>query len=175
MSQVVLVDDQDNEIGLEDKVAAHLGEGILHRAFTILIFNEKGETLVSQRSAGKMLWPLFWDSACASHPVSGEDYVTAGERRLSEELGFNCQLKVADRFQYKENYKNVGSENEVCTILVGEYNGEVYPVMTEVADYKWVSIGDLKNDMIANPDIYTIWFKTAFNRLIDQGRIIQED
>jgi len=175
MSDVVLVDDQDNEIGLMEKVTAHLGDGVTHRAFTSLVFNYKGETLIAQRCADKMLWPLFWDNTCASHPLPGEDYVTSGERRLTEELGFTCKLNVADRFQYKLNYNGIGSENEVCTTLIGVYNGEVYPVATEVADYKWISIHELKNDMIASPDKYTIWFKIALDRLIEQGKIINKD
>jgi len=175
MVDVVLVDDQDKEIGLKDKIEAHLGEGSLHRAFTILIFNNAGETLVAQRSAEKMLWPLFWDSACASHPLENEGYEQSGERRLTEELGLTCDLEVADRFQYKEKYKDIGSENEVCTTLVGQYDGDVHPVISEVADYKWVSIKNLKIDMAENPDIYTIWFKIALDRLIENGRIKRED
>jgi isopentenyl-diphosphate delta-isomerase len=163
MTKVVLVDSQDKEIGLKDKVEAHLGEGYLHRASTILVFNNKSETLITKRSASKMLWPLLWDNTCASHPLQGEDYVKAGERRLSEELGFTCHLKATERFQYKEGYKNIGSENELCTILTGKYNGEVYPITDEVADYKWISIDDLKNDIANNPDKYTVWSKIAIN------------
>ncbi len=175
MAEVVLVDNQDNEVGTKDKIQAHLGEGDLHRAFTVLVFNEKGETLVAQRSADKMLWPSFWDNTCASHPLPGEGYVEAGERRLMEELGFTCDLAVVDCFQYKERFGDVGSENELCTTLTGDYNGEVQPVASEVSDYKWMGIGELKSDMIKNPDIYTIWFKIALDRLIEQGKIIQKD
>ncbi len=173
MIEVVLVDERDNEIGLKEKVQAHLGEGSLHRAFTIFVFNDNGETLVTRRSASKMLWPLIWDSACASHPIKGETQEHAGQRRLTEELGFTCQLEAADRFQYKEKYKDIGSENEVCTTLVGEYNGEVHPVPSEVAEFKWLSIKDLKADMAKNPDEYAIWFIIAVDRLIEQGRIKQ--
>lgn len=174
MVKVVLVDSQDNEIGLKDKVEAHLGEGDLHRAFTAIVFNKKGETLIARRSADKMLWPLYWDNTCASHPLPGEGYVESGERRLSEELGFTCPLEAVDRFQYQEKFKDIGSENELCTTLVGEYDGEVYPVAEEVADYKWISIKDLKADMSDNPEKYTIWFRIALDRLIEQGRIRQE-
>ncbi len=175
MIKVVLVDSQDNEIGFKDKVEAHLGEGDLHRAFTVLVFNKNGETLIAQRSAEKMLWPLYWDNTCASHPLPNEGYAESGERRLSEELGFTCPLEIADRFQYKEEYGDVGSENELCTTLIGKYDGEVYPVTSEVADYKWISVKDLKFDMSENPDKYTIWFKIAIDRLIEQGRVKQEN
>ena len=175
MSDVILVDDNDKAIGSMEKVTAHLGTGNTHRAFTVLVFDDKGEILITQRSAEKMLWPLFWDNTCASHPLEDEGYVEAGERRLTEELGFTCQLKVVDRSQYQVQYQDIGSENEVCTTLSGEYNGEVYPVVSEVADYKWISINDLKIDMVKNPNIYTKWFKIALDRLIEQGQIKQED
>jgi isopentenyl-diphosphate delta-isomerase len=175
MINVVLVDENDNQIGVKEKVAAHLGDGDLHRAFSILVFNEKGETLVTQRSAGKMLWPLVWDSACASHPFENESQEAAGERRLTEELGFTCKLENADTFQYHEKYKDIGAENEICAILVGDYNGEVHPVAEEVADYKWMSIRDVLDDMAKNADKYTIWFKIELDRLIEKGRIKVEN
>ncbi|MCX6728395.1 MAG: isopentenyl-diphosphate Delta-isomerase [Candidatus Saccharibacteria bacterium] len=171
MINVVLVDENDNQVGVEEKVAAHLGEGKLHRAFSILVFNENGETLVTQRSAGKMLWPLVWDSACASHPFENEGQEAAGERRLTEELGFTCKLENADTFQYHEKYQDIGAENEICAILVGDYNGHVHPNPEEVADYKWMAIKDIQDDMAANPDKYTIWFKIELDRLIAKGRI----
>lgn len=168
MINLVLVDENDNEIGVMEKVQAHLGDGTLHRAFTAIVFNKKGETLVAQRSKDKMLWPLFWDNTCASHPLPGEGIVESGERRLSEELGFTCPLKKVDMFQYQLKYLNVGAENELCATLVGEYNGEVKPVESEVADYRWISLVDLKKDMKANPEKYTIWFKIALDRLIEK-------
>lgn len=175
MVNVVLVDDFDNEVGLKDKVEAHTGDGDYHRAITILIFNRKNETLIAQRSAGKMLWPLFWDNTCASHPLPGEGYVEAGERRLTQELGFTCPLAVVDRFSYKEKYGDIGTEHELCTTLIGNFDDDIYPVADEVADYKWVSIAELRADMTRNPDSYTIWFKIALDRLIDNGTINQED
>ena len=171
MVNVVLVDSQDKEIGQMEKVAAHLGDGHTHRAFSIIIFNSHGETLIAQRSADKMLWPLIWDNACASHPLPDEDYITAGERRLTEELGFTCKLILADIFQYSAKYKDIGSENELCATLIGEYNGPVNPAADEVADYKWINIPDLKADMVADPDKYTVWFKIAIDRLTEQGKI----
>lgn len=171
MTDVVLVDENDNAVGLAEKVEAHTGNGKLHRAFTVLIFNSQGETLVAQRSMDKMLWPLYWDNGCASHPLQGEGYVEAGERRLTEELGFTCDLRIVDRFIYHEKYMDFGSENEVCTTLIGEYDGDIKPNPGEVADYKWMSIDDLKKDITAHPDIYTVWFKIALDRLIEKGII----
>jgi isopentenyl-diphosphate delta-isomerase len=175
MVQVVLVDHEDKAIGLEDKTKAHTGDGVLHRAFTALVFNSKGEILVAQRSATKMLWPLVWGDTCASHPLQGEGQREAGERRLAEELGFTCELKVVDRFTYQEKYKDLGAEKEVCTTLIGTYDGEVDPVADEVADCKWMSIKKLKKDMSDNPDRYTIWFKLALDRLIDLNIISRDN
>lgn len=171
MINVVLVDENDNQIDVKEKVAAHMGDGDLHRAFSILVFNDKGETLVAQRSGGKMLWPLYWDSACASHPFENESQEVGGERRLTEELGFTCKLENVDTFQYHEKYLDIGAENEICAILVGEYNGEINPVAEEVADYKWMSVKDVMDDMANNPDKYTVWFKIELDRLIAKGRI----
>lgn len=171
MINVVLVDENDNLIGVKEKIAAHMGDGDLHRAFSILVFNDKGETLVTRRSAEKMLWPLTWDSACASHPFENESQEAGGERRLQEELGFSCKLENVDTFQYHEKYLDIGAENEICAILVGEYNGEVHPIPAEVADYKWMSVKDVLDDMANNSDKYTIWFKIELDRLIAKGRI----
>lgn len=173
MIQVVLVDECDKEIGLMEKVEAHSGEGRLHRAFTILVFNDKGETLVTQRSVSKMLQPLIWDNTCAGHPTQNESLVHAGERRLSQEVGFTCQLEVVDRFQYEKLYIDIGVEKEVCTTLIGKYNGEVHPVVDEVNDFKWLSIANLKKDMAEQPDNYTVWLKIALDRLIEQGTVNQ--
>jgi len=175
MTEVILVDENDKQVGFMDKVTAHLGAGSLHRAFAAFVFNSKGELLVTRRSAEKMLWPLFLDNTCSSHPPQHESYEAAGERRLSEELGFTCHLEIADRFQYSDKFDNIGSENELCTTLIGEYDGEIYPVASEIADYRWMSVDDIKTDMSHQPEKYTKWFKIALNRLIENGRIKQED
>ena len=169
MSKVVLVDERDNDIGLKDTVEAHLGQGDLHRAFAVFVFNSSGKTLVAKRSAGKMLWPLIWDSACASHPERGESYEEAGERRLIEELGFTCKLKNVDRFQYEGRYSDIGAEKEVCVTLIGEYDGVVKANPEEVAEFKWMDINQLKASMSESPYAYTVWFKIALDRLIEKG------
>jgi len=174
MTQVVLVDEHDNEIGLKDKVEAHLGLGVMHRAFQVLLFNNKNEVLVVQRSGYKMLWPFVWDGACASHPVKGESYIDAGKRRLVEELGFTCWLDEVDRFTYQSSYGDVGSENELCITLTGNYDGEINPNPDEVASFKWMSLGELRQDILDNSDKYTVWFKIALDRLIEQGKLNQE-
>ena len=161
---VILVNEEDVQTGLEDKLAAHLGQGKLHRAFSVFIFNSKGEFLLQQRSAQKMLWPLHWTNTCCSHPRENEDYQAAGQRRLQEEMGFTCLLKMIGKFQYQARYKDAGSEYELCRVLVGEYDGQVAPDPKEVADCKWVDFGKVKKDVASNPDAYTPWFKMELER-----------
>ena len=164
MDKLILVDENDNQIGFEEKIKCHLGEGILHRAFSVFVFNNKGELLLQKRGNGKMLWPLFWTNTCCSHPREGEGYEDAGKRRLQEELGFSCSLKYIGKFQYKASYKDIGSENELCAVLVGEYSGEINANKEEVDDFKWVNFEELKKDVSQNQDNYTPWFKMELEK-----------
>lgn len=164
MEKVILVDENDNQIGLEDKVKAHLGQGILHRAFSVFVFNKKGQLLLQQRASEKMLWPLCWTNTCCSHPREGEKYEEAGQRRLKEEMGFTCSLKRIGEITYHANYKDIGSENEYCPVLVGEYDGEVNFDKKEANNIKWIDLKELKEDMEKNPDNYTPWFKIELDK-----------
>lgn len=164
---LILVDENDNEIGYEEKVRAHLGEGKLHRAFSIFIFNDKNELLLQKRNKEKMLWGEFWTNTCCSHPRKGESLEEATHRRLMEEMGFDCELKEIFRFPYQAKFKDVGSEKEIDHVFVGRYNGPVKPDPKEVADWKWISIKELKKDIEKNPDNYTPWFKISLNKVLE--------
>ncbi len=164
MEKVILVDENDNQIGLEEKVKAHLGNGVLHRAFSVFVFNSKKELLLQQRASEKMLWPLYWTNTCCSHPKEGESYQEAGERRLKEEFGFTCPLKYIGKFQYQVNYKDIGSENELCSVLVGDYDGEINVDEKEIASYKWVDLEKIKKDVLENSNSYTPWFKMELDK-----------
>ncbi len=167
MKKLLLVDKKDKVIGFETKENCHQGKGILHRAFSVYIFNNKGQLLIQQRSKFKPLWPLYWWApTCCSHPRKGEGYIDAGERRLKEELGFTCSLKMIDKFQYQARYKNVGSENEMCAILIGTHSGKVKANSKEIADWKWINVNRLKDDFKKNPDKYVPWLKTGFKRYL---------
>lgn len=161
MVNLVIVNKKDEKIGLIDKLKCHLGKGILHRAFTIFIFNSKNQLLIQKRSKDKLLWPLIWEASCSSHPLQAENYITAGQKRLKKELGINCKLKLLDKFQYQVKYKNIGSENELCALLIGKHNGRVKPNLKEVAQWKWINLKDLKKDLIKNPRKYAPWLKIA--------------
>ena len=163
---LLIVDKNDKIIGYKSKKDCHGIPGVLHRAFSVFVFNSKGELLLQKRSSQKPLWPGIWANTCCSHPRQDESYVKAGERRLKEEFGFSCSLKMVDKFQYRAPYKDVGSENEMCAILVGEYNGKIKANPKEIADWKWVDIDKLQDDFGKNPGRYVPWLKIGLKRYL---------
>jgi len=165
MEKLVLVNEKDEVVGLEEKVKCHLNKGILHRAFTILLFNSKGEVLIQKRSKSKMLWPLYWEASCSSHPRENETYKKSGERRLKEELRVDTILKVADKFTYHSFYKDVGAEHEICATLVGKHDHEIDFNADEIADIKWIKIDELKKELNKNSKEYAPWLGIALERL----------
>lgn len=165
MIKLLLVDEDNNVIVQEEKVACHLGDGLLHRAYSCFVFNKKKELLIAKRAEGKMLWPLYWENSCSSHPVEGETCVSHGEKRLQEEMGFSCQLEDKGSFVYHAKYKDIGSEYENCAILIGEYDGEVNPNPEEVAETKWISLDDLRQDIKKDDSQYVPWLILALEKL----------
>jgi isopentenyl-diphosphate delta-isomerase len=121
--------------------------------------------LLCKRSALKKLWPNFWDTSCSTHVRQNETHEQAGERRLKEELGFSCKLKFVSKFQYQANFKNIGSENEIYTLLIGNYIGDINSNPDEVSNHKWVSVAQFKNE-IDNEDI-SPWLKIAFEKYLE--------
>jgi len=122
---LILVDEADREVGHLDKARCHDGQGVLHRAFSLLIFNEAGELLLQQRAAGKRLWPLYWSNSCCSHPRRAETMETAIHRRLYEELGLRCPLQFLFKFQYQAQFDATGAEQELCSVFVGRTSDPV--------------------------------------------------
>ncbi|TRZ83490.1 isopentenyl-diphosphate Delta-isomerase [bacterium] len=169
---LILVDKEDNILGCEEKAKCHLGKGLTHRAFSIFVFNDKKEVLIQKRAKGKMLWPGFWANACCSHPRKGENYKKAAKRRLKEEMGINTNLKSVFKFYYQAKYENIGSENELCAVLVGRHGGDkINPHPEEVEEWKWIGVKELKEDIKNNPDIYVPWFKIEMEKI---GEIIDK-
>lgn len=158
MEQVVLVDKNNNELGVMEKLEAH-EKGLLHRAFSIFVFNKKGELLLQQRNSSKYHSGGLWSNTVCSHPRPEEIYKDAVHRRLQEEMGFDCKLKKLSCIIYKACFDNGLTEHEYDCVFCGKYDGDVFPDEIEVKDYKWVNIDDLKADMKINPVIYTYWFK----------------
>lgn len=157
LEYVILVNENDQEIGKMEKQEAH-EKGILHRAFSVFIFNDQKELLLQQRALTKYHSAGLWTNTCCSHPRVNETIVQAAHRRLQEEMGFDCFLEVKTSFIYKADFDNGLTEHEFDHVLVGNFNGEVIINPTEVASYKWVAIDWLKQDMLKNPNNYTAWF-----------------
>ncbi len=159
--QVILVDEQDNQIGLMPKMEAH-EKAVLHRAFSVFIFNDSGELMLQQRAADKYHSPLLWTNTCCSHQRDGETSLEAGKRRLQEEMGFTTDLEEIFWFVYKAPFDNGLTEHELDHVMVGSFNGEPVINKDEVASYKWMTLEAVKNDIEMNPEHYTVWFKIIF-------------
>ena len=164
---IILVDENDNPIGSEEKVKCHLPNGKLHRAFTALLFDENGRLVLTRRAKEKMLWPNDWDGTFASHPRKSETYVSSGERRMPEELGITGTLDYLHKFEYHIPYKDVGSENEICGTLIGiiDKSTELKEIDGEIDEIKWVSSKELIVELKKNPQIYCPWMLIALELL----------
>lgn len=162
---LILVDELDREIGHLSKGACHDGDGVLHRAFSLFIFNPSGELLLQQRSAGKRLWPLFWSNSCCSHPRRGETMPVATERRLAQELGMASDVHHLFTFQYHARYLDLGSENEMCWVFAGVSSDPPRPNVHEIADLRWISPDDLDRAFDETPEAFTPWFALEWPRV----------
>ncbi|WP_457615661.1 isopentenyl-diphosphate Delta-isomerase [Lutibacter sp.] len=159
--QVILVNENDEKVGLMPKMEAH-EKAVLHRAFSVFIFNDKDELLLQQRAASKYHSPLLWTNTCCSHQRDGESNIEAGKRRLEEEMGFVCDLKEVTWFIYKAPFDNGLTEHELDHIMVGYYNQNPVINPEEVANFKWMHMQDVRKDIAKNPQNYTAWFKIIF-------------
>lgn len=158
---VILVDEQDNQLGLMPKMEAH-EKALLHRAFSVFVFNDSGELMLQQRASNKYHSPLLWTNTCCSHQRDGETSLEAGKRRLQEEMGFVCDLKEVFWFVYKAPFDNGLTEHELDHVMVGKFSDEPNINKEEVESYKWMTLEAVKADMEIQPEIYTEWFKIIF-------------
>jgi isopentenyl-diphosphate Delta-isomerase len=164
--KVILVNNQDEEIGLEEKLEAHR-KGLLHRAFSIFIFNSKKEMLLQRRAKVKYHSPLLWSNACCSHPRAGESIERAAHRRLQEEFGFDCPLKEMFSFYYFAQLDQGMKEHEYDHVLFGRNKTEKFPFNPlEIEEYKWMKIPDLTVSLEQEPNIYTVWFRIAMGEIL---------
>lgn len=160
---VILVDENDNKIGLMPKMLAH-EKALLHRAFSVFIFNDKNELMLQQRALDKYHSPGLWTNTCCSHQRDGEDNIQAGMRRLHEEMGFVTDLEESVSFIYKAPFDNGLTEYEFDHVLVGRYNKEPEINSDEVASWKWMDLEEVKVDMTLDSANYTEWFKIIFEK-----------
>ena len=162
---LILVDETDRGVGHLSKVLCHEGRGILHRAFSLLIFNAAGELLIQQRSACKRLWPLYWSNSCCSHPRSTETMESAIHRRLHEELGLRCALHFLFKFQYQAQFDATGAENELCSVFIGCSTDAVKINAQEIHAWRWVSPHALQAEMAGGAGNFTPWFELEWARI----------
>ncbi len=172
MEHIVIVDEDDNLIGEEDKERCHDGNGILHRGFLSMVFNRRGELLLTRRSEGKRLWPGFWDGTVASHVIAGEDYVRATKRRLGQEIGLSADgIKYLFKFQYYVRYGEIGSENEICAVtIVDNIDTDKLSInREEISTVKTMSLQALMEDLAKNKEMYTPWLILAMENMHQRG------
>jgi len=161
--KVILVNQNDEQIGLMPKLEAH-EKALLHRAFSVFILNNKGELMLQQRAYHKYHSPGLWTNTCCSHQREGETNIKAGIRRLEEEMGFTTTLRDTISFIYKAPFDNGLTEHEFDHVLVGHYEDDPIINKEEVADWKWMSLSEIKRDIKEHPHIYTAWFKIIFDK-----------
>lgn len=164
--QVILVNEKDEELGLMGKMEAH-EKAVLHRAFSVFVFNSKKELMLQQRALTKYHTPGLWTNTCCSHPRPEEKIQDAAHRRLQEEMGFNCDLQKAFDFVYRAPFENGLTEHEFDHVFIGTYDHEPVINPEEVNAWIWMDMENLKQDIHANPSKYTVWFKIAFPRVYD--------
>lgn len=170
--QLIRVDSDDRVLGYESKSACHAGEGLLHRAFSIFIFDGDYRLLIQRRSKNKMLWPLTWSNSVCSHPVKGESCDDAAQRRLQEELGIVAPLSFRFKFQYQAGFKDIGSENELCYVYIGKYDGGISADTDEIAEWKFIDVHQLKKELNQNPNQFTPWFQIEWRKIQDEGHLL---
>jgi isopentenyl-diphosphate delta-isomerase len=164
IQQVILVNEKDEEIGVMEKMEVHQ-KGLLHRAFSIFIFNNSGQLLLQKRASGKYHSPGLWTNTCCSHPMPNEELKDAANRRLNEELGISTSLKDVFSFTYRANMENGLVEHEFDHVLTGTFEGKILPDVNEVEDYKYASLAEIKRWLQTNPEEFTKWFIIAFPKI----------
>jgi isopentenyl-diphosphate Delta-isomerase len=164
--ELILVDEADRSVGFLSKKLCHQGQGVLHRAFSLLIFNESGELLIQQRAASKRLWPMYWSNSCCSHPCGDETMERATQRRLYEELGIHCPLHFLFKFQYQAQFDATGAENELCSVFVGRCREPIRENPDEIHDWRWIDPEALNREIKADQGgTFTPWFKLEWVRI----------
>jgi isopentenyl-diphosphate delta-isomerase len=159
--KVILVNKKDDQLGLMGKMEAHQ-KAVLHRAFSVFVFNKKGELLLQQRALDKYHSPGLWTNTCCSHQRDGESNIEAGKRRLEEEMGFSCDLEELFWFVYKASFDNGLTEHELDHVMIGYYDQDPKINKDEVASHRWMFLEDVKEDIEMHPELYTEWFKIIF-------------
>lgn len=162
---LILVDEDDNVLGHETKSVCHDGDGLLHRAFSIFVFDREGRLLLQRRAAGKRLWPGYWSNSCCSHPRRGEEDTAAAERRVREELGIAPPLHFLFKFRYHARYRDLGAEHELCSIYAAVDDGPVAVNVNEIDETDWTAPDELDAALAERPDGYSPWLLLEWPRI----------
>jgi isopentenyl-diphosphate delta-isomerase len=171
---LVLVDEDDQPVGRIEKLAAHKN-GLLHRAFSVLVFNERGQILLQRRAESKYHSGGLWSNACCGHPRPDEVLVSAARRRLHEEMGFDCDLIRIGGFVYRAELENGLTEHEFDHVFVGTFDGDVDANPDEVVDWSWMDIGELRHHLAADGERFTYWFKQIWTLYAPTFEHVQEE
>ena len=171
MEQVILVDEHDQPIGLMEKQAAHI-EPHLHRAFSVFVFNSKGELLMQRRAFSKYHSPGLWTNTCCSHPRDGETTQDAAQRRMKEEMGMECEMHEVYTFMYKAPVGQGLTEHELDHVFIGQSDDTPNINHEEVESWKYISLDELKNDLSQHPECYTEWFKITFEEMTHHAELL---
>ena len=163
--QLILVNEADEPIGHASKAGCHDGDGVLHRAFSLFVFNPDGQLLLQRRSDQKRLWPGYWSNSCCSHPRAGEEMAEATHRRLEQELGVRAELEYLYKFQYQANFRDLGAEHELCWVYLGRTRDPVKVNRNEISEWRYVSPHALSETIDRQPERYTPWFKMEWTRI----------
>lgn len=163
--QVVLVDESDNQIGVEGKMAVHVS-GNLHRAISVFVFDAANRLLLQQRASTKYHSGGLWSNTCCSHPRPDEDTISAASRRLREEMGFECELSKAFSFVYRATFANRLIEHEYDHVFFGRYEGVPVPNRNEADDWRWMDMAKLSADVTRNPGAYSFWLAVCLDRVV---------
>lgn len=166
---VILVDKDDRQIGTMEKMAAHMNGATLHRAFSVFVFNSKGETLLQRRAMEKYHARGLWSNTCCSHPFPGEAVADAAHRRLREEMGFDCKLDEKFSFIYRAELEKGMTEHEFDHVFFGTYEGKVAPDPKEVMDYRWIGLDELRDEVKREAERYTPWLIIALDEVEARG------
>jgi len=162
---LILVDENDVEVGACEKVACHVGTGKLHRAFSVFLFDPDGKLLIQQRSPNKMLWGGYWANSCCSHPRIGEATDTAARRRINEELGVDCDLTYLYKFVYHAEFEDIGAEHENCHVYVGKFDGQVNVDPEEIADWRFIAPDELTAEIEKSGGSFSPWLKLEWEEI----------
>lgn len=168
---LILVDPLDQALGALSKDACHDGKGVLHRAFSVFVLNEREELLIQKRSQTKRLWPGYWANSCCSHPLAGEKMSDAVKRRVEQELGLEVTPEFIFKFEYHASFGEAGSEHELCHVHIARTSQEPNINCNEIQAWRWIGIEQLSRELERHPDVFTPWLKLEWPRLLEGSHV----